>query len=87
VQTNRLHLEDSEWQAAFQRTREGNRFNLLHAEANVRFQNTKMPLQKLSARQDRRSATEEMTKTIEDAYSDFSSAQESSNEALKERIS
>jgi len=87
VQTSRLHLENSDWQAAFQRTREGNRFNLLQAEGNVRFQNTEMPLQKLCASQDRRSATEEMTRTIEDAYSNFSLAQESSNKALKERIS
>jgi hypothetical protein len=87
VQTGSLHLENPDWQAAFQRTREGNRLDLLQAEGNVRFQNNKMPSQKLCASQDRRSATEEMTRTIEDAYSDFRSAQESSNEALKERIS
>ena len=87
MQTSSLHLENSDWQTAFRRTREGNQFNLIQAKGNARYQNTKMPVQEPCASQDRRSAIEEMTRTIEDAYCDFSSAQESSNEALKERIS
>jgi hypothetical protein len=87
VQTGSLRPEQSDWQTAFQQTREGNQFSLIQAEGNVRRQNTEMPLQELCASQDRRSATEEMTRTIEDAYSDYNSAQESSTEALKERIS
>ncbi|KAI0568705.1 hypothetical protein Alg215_12035, partial [Pyrenophora tritici-repentis] len=87
VQTGSLLLENSDWQTAFRGTREGNRFNLIQAEGNVRCQNTETPLQESCASQDRISAMEEMTRTIEDAYSDFSSTQEFSNEALKERIS
>jgi hypothetical protein len=78
VQTGSLRPEQSDWQTAFQQTREGNQFSLFHAEGSVRRQNTEMPLQELCASQDRRSATEEMTRTIEDAYNDYSSAQESS---------
>jgi hypothetical protein len=85
VQTGSLHLENADWQTAFQQTREGNRFNLI--QANFRGQNTEVPLLQLCAGQDGRSATEEMTRTIEDAYGDYRSAHESSNEALKERIS
>ena len=87
MQTGSLRPGQSDWQAAFQQTREGNQFSLIQAEGNVRLQNTEMPLQELCASQDRRSAAEEMTRTIKDAYSDYSSAQESSTEALKERIS
>ncbi|KAI2475276.1 hypothetical protein Ptr902_13314 [Pyrenophora tritici-repentis] len=87
VQTGSLLLENSDWQTAFRGTREGNRFNLIQAEGNVRFQNTETPSQKSCASQDRISAMEEITRTIEDAYSDFSSTQEFSNKALKERIS
>jgi hypothetical protein len=85
VQTGSLHLENADWQTAFQQTREGNRFNLI--QANFRGQNTEVPLLQLCAGQDGRSATEEMTRTIEDAYGDYRSTHESSNEALKERIS
>jgi hypothetical protein len=85
VKTGSLHLENADWQTAFQQTREGNRFNLI--QADFRGQNTEVPLLQLCAGQDGRSATEEMTRTIEDAYGDYRSAHESSNEALKERIS
>jgi hypothetical protein len=87
VQTGSLHPEKSDWQTAFQKTREGNRLNLVQVEDSFRDQNTDMPLQELCASQDRRSATEEMTTTIEDAYTDYISAHEYSNEALKDRIS
>jgi hypothetical protein len=87
VQTGSLHPEKSDWQTAFHQTREGNRFNLVQAEGNIRDANTEMPLQEMCVSQDRRSATEEMTRTIEDAFNDYTSAHESSNEALKERIS
>jgi hypothetical protein len=87
VQTGSLHPENSDWQTAFQQTHERNRVNLVHTDGNIRDENTEMPLQELCASQDRRSATEEMTRTIEDAFNDYISAHDSSNEALKERIS
>jgi hypothetical protein len=87
VQTGSLHPENSDWQTAFQQTRERNRVNLVHTDGNIRDENTEMPLQELCASQDTRSATEEMTRTIEDAFNDYISAHDSSNEALKERIS
>jgi hypothetical protein len=87
VQIGSLHLENSDWQTAFQQTRGGNRLNLIQVNGNVREHNTEAPLQELCASQDRRSTTEEMTTTMEDAYTDYISAHESSSEALKERIS
>jgi hypothetical protein len=87
VQTGSLHPENSDWQTAFQQTRGGNRLNLIQVNSNVRENNTETPLQKLYASQDRRSTTEEMTTTMEDAYTDYISAHEASSEALKERIS
>jgi hypothetical protein len=87
VHTGDLHLEESDWQTAFKQTREGYRFNLTPAEGTVRRHDDAMLSQELRPSQHRRSATEEMTHTIEDAYSSYSSVQDCSHEALKDRIS
>ena len=87
VHTGDLHLEESDWQTAFKQTREGYRFNLTPAEGNIRRHDDAMLSQELRPSQHRRSATEEMTQMIEDAYSGYSSVQDCSHEALKDRIS
>ncbi|KAI4940896.1 hypothetical protein J4E91_011153 [Alternaria rosae] len=87
VQTGSLHIGESNWHTAFRQTREGYRFNLVPTEGAIHCRDHGMLAQELRPSQHRRSATEEMTATIEDAYSCYSSVHESSNEALKDRIS
>lgn len=87
IQAGSLQHEDSDWRSAFQKTREGYRFNLVRAKDDLYFQDNKMSPRELHAGRDKRSATEEMTKTVEDAYSSYNLVDESSNEALKEKIS
>ncbi|KAJ5022550.1 hypothetical protein PSV08DRAFT_367828 [Bipolaris maydis] len=87
AQTGSLHLENSDWQSAFQKTREGYRFNLIQTEDKIFFQDNDTHSQELHTGKNRRSATEEMTKTIQDVYSNYNLVEESSHEALKERIS
>jgi hypothetical protein len=87
VHTGSLHAEEEDWHAAFKQTREGYRFNLMPAESSVRRHDDSMLSPELRPSQHKRSATEEITKTIEDAYSSYSSVQDCSHEALKDRIS
>ena len=82
VQTGGLQTGESIGQ-----TREGCRFNLVPTEDAAHSRDHGMAAQELRSWQHRRSATEEMTATIEDAYIRYSSVHESSNEALKDRIS
>lgn len=86
IQAGSLQHENSDWRSAFRKTPEGYRFNIVRAEDDVCFQDNKTFLQELHAGYDRRSTTEEMTKTIEDAYSSYNLVDESSSQALKEKI-
>jgi hypothetical protein len=87
VRNGSLRLDEADWHTAFKPTSEGYRFNLLPAEGNVHRRDNRMFPQELRPNQHRKSAIEEMTATIEDAYGSYSSVHESSNEALKDRIS
>lgn len=87
VHTGSLHAEEEDWHAAFKQTREGYRFNLTPAESSVRRHDDSMLSPELRPSQHKRSATEEITKTIEDAYNSYSCVQDCSHEALKDRIS
>ncbi|KAL6173343.1 hypothetical protein ACJQWK_00899 [Exserohilum turcicum] len=66
---------------------EGYRFNLIQTGDKILFQDNDTHSQELHTGKNRRSATEEMTKTIQDVYSNYNLVDESSHEALKERIS
>ncbi|CAN9152923.1 unnamed protein product [Alternaria alternata] len=75
VHTGSLRVDGEDWHAAFKQTREGYCFNFAPTESSVRRHDDSMLSPELRPSQHKKSATEEMTKTIEDAYT------------LKDRIS
>jgi hypothetical protein len=89
VREGSVQTADSDWQGAFRLTPQGYQIALTQSQDDARYGSTGLPATPLrqSVSNNRRKASEEMTKTIERIYNTCHMAQEASNEALKDTIS